>query len=138
MPEGEWRIAADSYLLTLAGLYGEVRSIDKELGYYRVHGKNFWHTSGWNTEEAKRKLLQQVKTGLQQKNLLEKEAHSLGFPFRPRYTPFAAKTEIALSLLDPGALKALGPFPNRMVLALKGVYASFVYPYMPSSFSRIA
>lgn len=137
MPEGGYRIAADSYLLTLAGLHGEVRSIDKELGYYRVHGKNFWHTSGWDTQEAKRKLLQQVKVGLQQRNLLEEEAHSLGLPFHPRYTPFAAKTEIALSVLDPGALKALGLSPSRMALALKGIHASLVYPYMPSSFSRI-
>jgi glycosyltransferase involved in cell wall biosynthesis len=40
VPEGEFRQGADGYLVTLAPLYGEVRSIDFCLGAYRIHGNN--------------------------------------------------------------------------------------------------
>ncbi|MFN4073903.1 MAG: glycosyltransferase family 2 protein [Thermus sp.] len=137
MPESEWRIAADSYLLTLAGMYGNIQSIDRELGYYRVHGRNLWHFSGWNAEELVKKLVQQVVTDIQQQNLLQEAARSLGVPFHPIPTPLAAKTEMALALLRPDALIRLGLSSNRAKLALQGTYASLVYPYMPSFLSRV-
>ncbi len=40
MPEDEFRIAADGYLVTLAPFYGSVLSIEKSLGAYRRHTRN--------------------------------------------------------------------------------------------------
>ena len=40
MPEREWRISADGYLLHLSPFFGEVVSLSKVLGFYRVHHSN--------------------------------------------------------------------------------------------------
>jgi glycosyltransferase involved in cell wall biosynthesis len=42
MPEVEWRIAADGYLVTAAPFYGPVVAIEERLGVYRIHGSNAW------------------------------------------------------------------------------------------------
>jgi glycosyltransferase involved in cell wall biosynthesis len=42
MPEAEWRIAADTYLLMLCVFLGDVLSIESSLACYRVHGCNRW------------------------------------------------------------------------------------------------
>jgi hypothetical protein len=42
VPEDEFRISADGYLLMLAWLYGEVRTIPEPLSLYRVHGRNLY------------------------------------------------------------------------------------------------
>lgn len=44
MPEEEFRLGADAYLLTLAPLFGPIARVSKPQGYYRVHtSNNFWH-----------------------------------------------------------------------------------------------
>ena len=42
VPEKEFRISADGYLVTIAPLCGRVVSIDEPLGAYVVHGTNYW------------------------------------------------------------------------------------------------
>ena len=42
IPEAEYRICADSYLLVGAPFYGPVIAEDRPLGAYRVHGRNAW------------------------------------------------------------------------------------------------
>jgi glycosyltransferase involved in cell wall biosynthesis len=42
VPEREFRISADGYLVTLAPLYGRVVSIEDPLGAYVQHGANNW------------------------------------------------------------------------------------------------
>jgi glycosyltransferase involved in cell wall biosynthesis len=42
IPEAEWRIAADGYLVTAAPFYGTIVSIEERLGAYRIHGSNAW------------------------------------------------------------------------------------------------
>jgi glycosyltransferase involved in cell wall biosynthesis len=133
MPEEEWRIAADSYLLSLAALYGEVRSIDKVLGYYRIHGRNLWYDEGQNI----RKLIQMVKTDDAQKRLLEHAAHNLGLNFEGRLIPLGSKVELALAVLAPQELKALGKSTNRFWIAFNGIRASLVWPYFPNLWARI-
>lgn len=45
MPEEDYRLLADCYLLDLAPLFGSVELIDAPLTDYRVHGENrFWHS----------------------------------------------------------------------------------------------
>jgi hypothetical protein len=40
IPDGGWRLAADAYLLHAAPFFGKVKSLDRQLGFYRTHGKN--------------------------------------------------------------------------------------------------
>ena len=40
MPEAPFFRHADTYLISLAALYGRVRSVDRPLGQYRIHGQN--------------------------------------------------------------------------------------------------
>jgi len=133
MPEREWRIAADSYLLSLAALYGEVQSIDKVLGYYRIHGSNLWYDEGPNI----RKLIQMVQTGNAQKQLLERAARNLGLNFEGRLIPIASKVELALAVLAPQELKALGISTNRLRIAFNGIHSSLVWPYFPNLWARV-
>jgi len=133
MPEEEWRIAADSYLLSLAALYGEVRSIDKVLGYYRIHGSNLWYDESTNIH----KLIQMVQTGNAQKRLLECAARNLGLNFEGRLIPLASKAELALAVLAPQQLKALGMSANRLKIAFNGIRSSFIWPYFPSLWARV-
>lgn len=42
VPEAEFRISADGYLVTSAPFHGPVIAVDEILGGYRVHGSNWW------------------------------------------------------------------------------------------------
>ena len=42
MPESDFRISADGYLVTAAPFHGPVASLDVPLGGYRQHGSNAW------------------------------------------------------------------------------------------------
>ncbi len=59
IPEAEFRISADGYLVTLAPLLGQVHSIEEPLGVYRIHGRNAWATLELAAPERFRRLLQQ-------------------------------------------------------------------------------
>jgi hypothetical protein len=58
MPEPEFRIAADGYLVTLAPLFGPVVSIDEPLGTYRLHGDNAWASRGTASAQHFRRTLE--------------------------------------------------------------------------------
>jgi hypothetical protein len=45
IPEEEFRISADGYLVTVAPFHGPVGAIDEPLGAYRLHGGNAWAMS---------------------------------------------------------------------------------------------
>jgi glycosyltransferase involved in cell wall biosynthesis len=55
IPELEFRISADGYLVTVAPLHGRVVAIDEPLGAYVQHGANLW--SGASSAERFRKAL---------------------------------------------------------------------------------
>ncbi|MGY2896941.1 glycosyltransferase family 2 protein [Deinococcus sp. UYEF24] len=57
IPEKEYRISADGYLLTHAALYGEIGSLEEELTYYRVHGNNAWAMDKLNIDRIKRFII---------------------------------------------------------------------------------
>ena len=45
IPEEGVRISGDDFIVCGASLIGEVYSIGKKLGGYRIHGNNNWHRS---------------------------------------------------------------------------------------------
>jgi glycosyltransferase involved in cell wall biosynthesis len=73
IPESDFSINADGYLLTLAWIYGEVRAIPDALSLYRVHGSNrFASRSG---EERKRRHREKF---VHQCDALERHLRSMG------------------------------------------------------------
>ncbi len=50
MPADEWRLCADSYLLVVSALHGELAATDEPLGRYRLHGANNWGGSALSVE----------------------------------------------------------------------------------------
>jgi len=54
IPEQDFRISADGYLNFLAPFYGDVVSLEIELGAYRRHSSNRWTLSGDVSEKALR------------------------------------------------------------------------------------
>jgi len=43
IPEQEWRLCSDTYLVNMSTAHGDIRNIDEPLGCYRVHGSNNWY-----------------------------------------------------------------------------------------------
>jgi len=58
VPEEDFRISADGYLVTVAPFFGPVASIDERLGAYRQHGTNLWSPTAQNLGERLRRSLQ--------------------------------------------------------------------------------
>lgn len=77
MPEAEFRICADGYLVTLAPFYGQVISIDRPLAINRIHGSNFWAISGEGLQVER--LRKSIKHDLQKYQLLTLKANELGY-----------------------------------------------------------
>ena len=57
IPEDDFRNTNDGYLNPLAPFHGPVVSIDRELGCYRLHGRNLWAFSGGASVEGMRQRL---------------------------------------------------------------------------------
>lgn len=56
IPEAEYPICADYYLLNMAALLGPVASLEQVGGCYRVHGANADHHRGLNLERTRRTI----------------------------------------------------------------------------------
>ena len=133
IPERDWVIAADSYVLTLAGLLGPIRSIDRVLGYYRIHGRNQWYSVDLDVM----KLLREVKVHWAKERLLismiagsEAKSRFIGFPT-------LWKLRLALAVLAPEKLSALGLPGGRLRLAICGLRASAGFPFFDSALARL-
>ena len=82
MPEAPYRSGADGgYLVPLAALHGKIRSIDAELGMYRIHGNNgfFLHASTIKAID-KKWLGRNVTRDILKSSLLLETAAALGLP----------------------------------------------------------
>lgn len=123
MPEECWRISADSYLLTLAGLRGPIVSVEEPFALYRVHGKNAWAT----LNVVRERLEKEIRIGECQKGIILREAAKRGWT--PRY-PFGHAHGYKIEALA----KALGSDLVRTgyaKLGLDGLAASLTWPYLP-------
>ncbi len=80
MPETEWRISADGYLVTAAPFYGAVVPIQESLGAYRIHGANAWAPDTIDAANLPRR----IRHDLAKYALIEALATANGFP-APRH-----------------------------------------------------
>lgn len=125
MPEEEWRIDADSYLLVLAPVRGRIRSIDLVLSLYRVHGKNAWFEEEGELGRIERAL----RTDYKKETLLHAEAQRVGWNGKIGAPPSALKKRLAFCLGLPGQVEEFTC--SRVRLAIEGVLASIAYPFSP-------
>jgi glycosyltransferase involved in cell wall biosynthesis len=77
VPETEFRLCADAYLIFLAPFYGEIVSLEEILGVYRIHGTNFWYLNNDNSiNSVFRKIVQQ---DIQDYDLVVKKAQEFNY-----------------------------------------------------------
>ncbi len=139
MPEKEWRIASDAYLLMLAPLYGDICSLHTILTYYRVHGSNAWYTDSHAlNEQAIPKLLHQIRIDEAKRQLLAKAAKKMGLVFKGRTIPTVAKLKLGLAVLAPAELNAVTHARvKRIRIASAGIYSTLFSPYTPGLTAKI-
>lgn len=124
MPEAEWRIAADGYMLFLAPLFGQIYSINEPLGLYRIHGSNNWSVTQLNVDRLRANLQHDKR----KEQLLNTWLEKLGKPtMLPNdKAPIHLRTRIASLSLDPQQ----HPFPQDTLvgLGLLGTSLSWTIP----------
>jgi glycosyltransferase involved in cell wall biosynthesis len=126
IPESEFRIAADGYLVNLVPFYGAIASIEQPLGVYRIHGKNLWALAG--KVEATR-LHNYIQHDLQKYQIIKAKATELGYPISPSL--FAAdylhlQMRMSSLRLDPHHHPISTDSPIDLIC--KGLWASWLHP----------
>lgn len=115
MPEKEWRISADAYLILAAPVFGEIRSVKEILGYYRRHGESA-SDGGRNTQLLTAYLRKEyMKEQHRQHYIYKLLVEHLGSSSRDHYVmaPHMIKLRVALYGTD-GSKRSL----RRMRLIL--------------------
>lgn len=122
IPESDFRISADGYLVTVVPFFGPVASIEEPLGAYRLHGENAWALGTTAIGERMRKALQH---DAHRHQALSRKAHELGLKIAPSpglrdHNHLA--TRISSLCLDPEQ----HPYPgdSRFGLGLRGASRS--------------
>ncbi len=129
MPEPEFRIAADGYLVTLAPLFGPVVSIDEALGTYRLHGDNAWASRGTASAQHFRRTLVH---DLHRYDALAKAATERGLTLsaEPGMRDWLhLENRISSLVLDRGGHPR--PSDSRLLLGLRGARAIADTPALP-------
>jgi len=127
MPEGDFRISADGYLVTLAPFHGPVVSIEETLGAYRQHGANAWAagSSAMVSSQLSERFRRSLEHDGHKYRALEAKAREVGMQVSP--TPGLRdhqhlEIRLASLRLDP----TRHPYPGDSLgtLALRGALAS--------------
>ena len=134
MPETEWRISADGYLITLVPFHGRVAAIQEALGAYRLHGSNLWsHQNKVSSEELLTlKFHKAVQHDLDKHALLVRKAKELDYtvPTDLSLRHYGnLQFRIALLHLDPENPPMPSDYPLK--LAYRGVKAVWRYSGLP-------
>ena len=122
VPEKEFRISADGYLLAVAPFCGRIVSIDEPLGAYVFHGTNYW--AGGRTMEPG-KFRRYLRHDFNRYEVLRRKAGERGLTVAPRLglaDPYHLTNRITSLVLDPQHHPA--PGDSRLALALRGAWAS--------------
>ena len=123
VPEEEFRISADGYLVTVAPLYGRVVSIEEPLGAYVLHGANNWMaTTGTGLGERFRRSLEH---DFHRYDALRRKAAERGLAVSADLglrDPLHLSYRLGSLAFDPPNHPV--PQDSRAVLALRGAWAS--------------
>jgi glycosyltransferase involved in cell wall biosynthesis len=119
MPEKDWITEADMYCIFQSAFFGEVRSIQQPLGFYRVHGKNSNAMANLTGKILRRKLNDETRRD----SLLTNFCVERGIPYFPgtisKHLSYQ-KLRLASVLTEP----EMHPFREDSPLSLlrNGVY----------------
>jgi glycosyltransferase involved in cell wall biosynthesis len=80
IPEEEYRMCADAFVLIQTALRGPVRSVDRELGAYRVHGSNRYTEKSPRLLVDKKRLAMHVNNHFKTAKLIEQACLDSGLP----------------------------------------------------------
>lgn len=97
----------DAPLNAIAPLYGDVISINKPLGCYRIHGRNMWVTTGFDSD----RLLDRIAHGAKQAAFLQCHAAMVGVKLFTRSPPDCSFFQLQLRLAGTKIL------PNHALIA---------------------
>ncbi|HBB32476.1 MAG TPA: glycosyl transferase [Cyanobacteria bacterium UBA8803] len=130
IPEADFRISADGYLITVIPFYGQILAIEEPLGAYRKHGSNLWALSGQELPVAS--FRKSIKHDFDKYKVLLNKAqelghtvnHELGFHDHPHLI-----SRIASLRLDPENHPV--SFDSPLGLAIKGYWAIWKYSEYP-------
>jgi hypothetical protein len=121
IPEQDFRNTNDGYLNLVAPFHGPVVSIDRELGSYRLHGRNLWAYSGGVDLAGVR---QRVRYDLVRQRYLERTAAEQGHAVSPDI-PLRSPEHVLQRLIslraDPAGHPARGD--GALALACSGLRA---------------
>jgi glycosyltransferase involved in cell wall biosynthesis len=123
LPEPQWHQAADTSLEILAPFFGDVVSLEKTLGYYRVHESN--HGMIGDSLDA-RKLRVKIVIDLQREVALREFGSHAGFALAPGWAaldPGHPKYRLASLRIDPSHHPIIDD--TRASLMLQGIAASW-------------
>jgi hypothetical protein len=126
MPEAPWRNGADGYLIGLAPLYGEVRSLHQSLGLYRVHGRNNSEVGGIDLSLLRRRLRNEVE----REAAIGAHAARRGIAL-PRALVLRIPSHCKARLLSLRFDRATHPYAEDRLaaLVLQGIVASWLFPH---------
>jgi len=126
IPEDEFRISADGYLVTTAPFYGDVLAIETPIGARRKHGNNSWSVAG--TSLKVQQFRKSFEHDFYRYKYLKHTADSLGYEISPSFALFDY-----LHVQDRLVYIRLSPqdYPiaddSRFSLAVKGIQAILKY-----------
>ena len=126
MPDSSWRNGADGYLIGLAPVYGEVRSIHASLGLYRVHGRNNSEVAGIDLPLLRRRLRNEIE----REEAIAAHAARRGIalpPARVLRIPSHCKARLLSLRFD----RSTHPYADDrlLTLVLRGILASWLFPH---------
>jgi len=101
IPEDEYRICADAFVLIKTAVSGPVRSVDRELGAYRVHGDNSFSARSPQLLVDKKRLARHIDNYIKTATLIEQACIAGGFPHRS-YREAAERAFFPLHMLCAG------------------------------------
>lgn len=125
VPEEDFRICADGYLVTVVPLFGKVVSIDEPLGAYVQHGGNNWAGGGGNPQASARRFRRSLEHDKHRVAALVRWAERRGLRVSSDpslHDDFHLSTRLASLCLEPDAHPV--PSDSRLELGLRGSLAA--------------
>ena len=122
VPEAEFPMGAEAYLVTLAPFNGPVVSLDEPLGAYRQHGANSWRL---DRSAPGKHLRRSLEHDARKYHALRVKAEQLGMEV-PRALGMRDHQHVSMRLASLSLDPALHPYAGdrRSVLAFRGAVAS--------------
>jgi len=128
VPEDDFRISADGYLVTVSPFHGPVQSIEEPLGAYRQHGGNAWAMASAETITSAlgARLRRSLQHDARRQRALEAKARELGLAVSPRAW-MSDHQHLEARLASLRLDRDSHPYPDdtRAALALRGMMASW-------------